>query len=102
MPDTVDSLESYLLAVIVNRHAAAEDCAQSGRLLTVHSRKIRRSITDRYNSSGRISERQELLVDHFSSSTTVSTASRLNKTSGRSSMTIRLRCFSLIKPSCTA
>lgn len=60
MPNTVDSLESYSLVVIVNRHAAAEDCAQSRSLLADHSRKSGRSFTDRYNSSGRSGERQEL------------------------------------------
>ncbi len=61
MPDTVDSLESYSLVVIVNRHVTAEDCAQSRLLLVVHSRKNCRSFTDRYNSSGHSGERQELL-----------------------------------------
>lgn len=40
MPDTVDSLEFLSLVVIVNRHAVAEDCAQSRPLLEDHSRKI--------------------------------------------------------------
>lgn len=115
MPDTVDSLESYSLVVIVNRHAAAEDCAQSRLVLADRTRKSRRSFTDRYKSSNRPDERQELpkrsgaarrigsgTHDYFGSSTTVSVANREISTSGRSSMTSRLRCFGLMKPSCTA
>ena len=43
-----------------------------------------------------------VFAHHFASSTALSFASRCNKTSGRSSTTNNPRCFTLMKPSCTA
>lgn len=53
MPDTVDSTESFSLVVIVNRHAAAEDCAQSGLRLTEHRWKSPRRLPRRHNRHAR-------------------------------------------------
>ena len=51
MPDTVNPLES--ISLIVNRHVAVADCAQSRSGRTNHRRKSSRSLTDAYNRFAR-------------------------------------------------
>ena len=124
MPDTVNPLES--ISLIVNRHVAVADCAQSRSGRTNHRRKSSRSLTDAYNRFARHARSAKTANPwadfaefgstrnrqtrtsaksthiHLASSIADSRAKWLSNTSGCSSTISKLRCFALMKPSCTA
>jgi hypothetical protein len=54
MPDTVDSTESFLLVISVNRHPEPADCAQSGQARRDRGRKSCPILADQHNRAAEL------------------------------------------------